>query len=159
MADMKTYNCEQVRDLLPDLVSDRLDPIEAAAVRSHVHSCADCHAELEIAELIAQSRVPVPAGLEARVLTAAGSRRTTGWSNLRYAVAASIAVAVIGGSVVLAPLMTSSNAPPAAVVESPLPETGGPGWFGVQDAFVTGASSLGDLSLEELEKLLLEIGS
>jgi hypothetical protein len=158
MADMKTYNCEQVRDLQPDLVSDRLDPVAAAAVRTHVQSCADCRAELEIAELIAQSRVPVPGGLEARVLTAAGGRRTTRWSNLRYAVAASIAVAVIGGSVVLSPLLTSSNTSPA-VIDSALPETGGPGWFGVQDAFVTGASSLRDLSVEELEKLLVEIDS
>ena len=156
---MTTTNCEHVRDVLPDLLADRLDPIEAAAVRAHVQRCADCRAELELAELIAQSRMSVPAGLEARVLSATAGRRKRVWTNTRYAVAASIAVAVIGGSAVIAPWLRSTNQPGPAALEVPAPEAVGPGWIGVQDAFLTGASSLRDLSVEELEKLLTEIDS
>jgi anti-sigma factor RsiW len=38
----------EIRDRLPDLLHDRLDPSARAAVTAHVATCVDCHDELEL---------------------------------------------------------------------------------------------------------------
>ncbi|MGH7719308.1 MAG: anti-sigma factor family protein, partial [Gemmatimonadaceae bacterium] len=37
-----------VRDLLPDLLHERLDPVTRAEVERHVSACADCAAEMRL---------------------------------------------------------------------------------------------------------------
>ena len=148
---MKPIDCEQVRDLLPDLLRDRLDATQSARLRSHIHGCAECRAELSVASAVARTRLAVPAGLEERVAGALPARVSVRprWT---AALAASVAVAVIGGSALLSVIRQ-----PVADSGLPAGEPQGAGFISVDDAFLTGASSLRDLSVKELEQLLSEL--
>jgi hypothetical protein len=71
--------CDEVRDLAASFVLDALDADEADAVRAHVASCADPHAEMaelgSVLTVLAES-VPVvepPAGLKDRIMAAAAA--------------------------------------------------------------------------------------
>ena len=155
---MRINESEHISDLLPEFVAGTLNRVDTAAVRGHLQSCAECREELEVARMIAGARLPVPPQLEARVLAATRQRAVSLQPRMRYALAASIAVAVIGGSAILPSFLGRSVQPtvPENVVTAE-PVTGG--WMGVEDAFTSGASSLRDLSVEELQKLLSEMGS
>jgi predicted anti-sigma-YlaC factor YlaD len=158
MGNMKEISCEHVRDLMPELLSDQLDAVTSATLRAHLAKCAECAAEYAVAGLVAESRLPVPSRLESRVLAAAVGRRVTFWTRGRMAAAASIAVALIGGSTWLSQMLPMrgglANAPqPSTEASAPA------GFIGVEDAFTSGASSLGDLTVEELQKLLAEMES
>jgi hypothetical protein len=159
MGNMMEFNCENVRDLLPELISDRLDSVATASVRSHIARCVECQEEYEVALRVAGTRLRVPAGLEQRVIAAAVGRRGFQWTRGRMAAAATIAVAVIGGSTWLSQMLPRHDTPvrPVPIAES----TAAPaaGFIGVDDAFVSGTSSLSDLTVEELQKLLVEMGS
>jgi hypothetical protein len=152
---MKPLTCETVRDLVPDLPGRRLDHFEDAAVRAHLRGCADCQVEYELVSAIAAARLTVPAGLSERVVQGALNRRAGSWTGVT-ALAASITVAVLGGSLLLQQMLprTETLRPPVVEVSEV-----GAGWLGVEDAFVSGAASLRDLSEAELEKLLSELGS
>jgi predicted anti-sigma-YlaC factor YlaD len=155
---MTPSNCEYVRDVLPELVAGTLSSVDEAALRSHLQSCADCQAELELVTAVSRARLTVPDGLHARVVSASRNRRTPAWSG-RMTVAASIAIAVIGGSVLL---MQRDAVPDVAVpkaVQSEPPAESGAGWLSVEDAFVSGTASLRDLSEDELKTLLSELGT
>jgi anti-sigma-K factor RskA len=71
--------CDEVRDLAEGFVLDALDADEAAAVRAHLASCPDPHAEvseLAAALPILDASVPLvepPAGLGARIRAAAAA--------------------------------------------------------------------------------------
>ncbi len=157
MGNMMEFSCDNVRDLLPELLSEKLDAVTTAALRAHLASCADCQAEYNVAALIAETRLDVPAGLEQRVFAAAAGRRGTVWTRGRMAAAATIAVAVIGGSTWLSQMLPRQNVATGgvAVAESTAVPAGG--FIGVDDAFVSGTSSLSDLTVEELQKLLVEM--
>ena len=154
---MMEISCDSVRDLLPELLSDQLDAVTSAALRAHIARCAECEAEYSVASLVAESRLTVPRGLAQRVVAAAAGRRVSYWTRGRMAAAASIAVALIGGSTWLSQLLP----PRGSVATQPAVEVAAPGggFIGVDDAFMSGASSLGDLTVEELQKLLVEMGS
>lgn len=155
---MTPLNCEHVCDVLPELVSGKLSSIDEAAVRAHLQSCVDCQVQLELVTAISRSRLSVPDGLHARVVTATRTRRVPAWTG-RMTLAASIAVAVIGGSVLLMQRdFVPDTAVPVAVQPEPSAEAGA-GWLSVEDAFVSGAASLRDLSEDELKKLLSELGT
>jgi predicted anti-sigma-YlaC factor YlaD len=158
MDDMNIKDSEHISDLIPEFLAGTLNRVDAAGVRGHLQTCAECRGELDLARVIAGARLPVPAQLEARVLAATRERTVAAQPRLRYALAASIAVAVIGGSAILPSFLGKAVQPtaPAGVVSAE-PVTGG--WMGVEDAFNSGASSLRDLSVEELQKLLHEMGS
>jgi anti-sigma-K factor RskA len=70
-------DCDTVRDLAPLYVLGALEPGEATAVREHLATCPDVHAELqELAEpvgslVLAEEPVEPPAGLKARLMAAA----------------------------------------------------------------------------------------
>jgi predicted anti-sigma-YlaC factor YlaD len=155
---MKSPNCDHVRDALPDLLSRRLSSVEEAAVRAHIQNCVECQVELDLVTAVAAARLSVPAGLHARVVNATRIRRTAVWSG-RMTLAASIAVAVIGGSVLLSQLRTTPDAADPIDVSVAEPVEHGAGWLSVEDAFVSGTASLRDLSEEELKKLLVELDS
>jgi hypothetical protein len=154
---MKPVTCENIRDSMPELIGRRLDAAAEAVVRSHLQSCADCQVELELATAVAAARLSVPEGLHQRITAATRGRRSPAWSG-RMALVASIAVAVIGGSVLLQQYLPGDEPPAASVTSVEVSEVGA-GWIGVEDAFRSGAASLRDLSDEELQKLLAEIGS
>lgn len=156
---MMEFNCEHVRDLLPELLSDRLDAVTTASVRAHIARCEECQADYAVAERVLDTRFRLPAGLEQRVIAASVGRRGFQWTRGRMAAAATIAVAVIGGSTWLSQMLPRHGMPlgPVPIAES----TAAPaaGFIGVDDAFVSGTSSLSDLTVEELQKLLVEMGS
>ena len=155
---MTPLNCEHVCDALPELVSGKLNSIDEAAVRAHLQSCVECQVELELVTALSRSRLNVPDGLHARVVTATRTRRAPAWTG-RMTLAASIAVAVIGGSVLLMQRdFVADTAVPVSVQPEPAAEAGA-GWLSVEDAFVSGAASLRDLSEDELKTLLSELGT
>ena len=77
--EMRELTCDEVRDQAGAFVLGALEPAEEAAVRAHLETCSDAHAE--IAELggvlpVLDASVPVvepPAGLKARIMAAAAA--------------------------------------------------------------------------------------
>ncbi len=51
---------DEIRDLLPDLVHDQLDPAARARVEQHLAQCADCAAELQLLRTLRATAFPVP---------------------------------------------------------------------------------------------------
>lgn len=49
-----------IRDLLPDLVHDQLEPVARARVEQHVAGCAACAAELKLLRSLRASAFPTP---------------------------------------------------------------------------------------------------
>jgi predicted anti-sigma-YlaC factor YlaD len=152
---MMTVACDKVWDLLPDLLGQRLDARTEAAVRAHLQGCADCRAELSLVSAVASARLAVPTGLERRIQNAVRGR-SLARPRWPIAAAAAVAAAMIGGSALLRGALErqTDTVAPAAVTDAQ-----GAGWIGVDDAFMSGTSSLRDLSVEELEKLLVELDS
>jgi hypothetical protein len=152
---MNELNCEFVRDVYPDMLDGTADAPTSDAVRAHLVSCAECRAEAEAVTAIFAGALIAPPSLHARVMTeyrASVAQPTRfGFGIRQVAVAATVAAAVIGGSV----LFRSSNeqVQPTAVAEAPI------GAVTVEAAFVSGTESLQDLTVEELEQLLGEIDS
>jgi hypothetical protein len=150
---MNHLNCEYVREVLPDVLHGNAEARTVAAVREHLTECADCRAEFALIEGLKQAPVSVPAGLHERVLGALAARpRTRRLSPRHVALAAMLAAALIGG-----PVLFERLRPPGATPEGPT--SGGLGVVTVEAAMVTGAGSLQDLTVEELEQLLGEIES
>ena len=147
---MSTLNCEHVRERYPDVLNERADFIAAQQVRAHLLSCDDCRAEAELVELLHAARVTAPAELFERVTQAiAAPKHRKPVSRHSMVLAASVAIALIGGSVLLQ-LERQSAAP----VDAP-----SFGFVSVEDAMLSGKASLDDLSEEELEMLLVEMES
>lgn len=100
----------EIRDLLPDLLHERLDARTRARVVAHVDGCADCRSELELLRSLRGSiergtprvdldrivaALPTPASVGA-------SRRRRGWRVLNdWRIAAAVTFIVAGGTSVL----------------------------------------------------------
>ena len=89
----------EVRDLLPDLLHDRLAPAVRREVEAHVRDCADCRDELALLRAMRTSLRRAPAVDVAAIAATippyrAAPRRT--WGGWR--VAASIAILAAGGT-------------------------------------------------------------
>jgi len=94
----------EIRDLLPELMHDRLDAAARARVEAHLATCADCRAELALlrsaraALIAATSRID--AARIARVLPRPAApramRRASAWRSWR--IAATVAVLLTGGA-------------------------------------------------------------
>jgi anti-sigma factor RsiW len=117
-----------VRDLLPDLLHDRLDEATRAVVESHLQGCADCRAELALLRDVRASLRSTPA-LNLTAIAAAipphrapAQRSCVGWRT-----AAAVTLLVAGGSSLLvmqrgqAVPRDSVAAGPVAVVHVPTP--------------------------------------
>jgi predicted anti-sigma-YlaC factor YlaD len=141
-------NCEYVRDVYADVLNNTADAATATAVRAHIARCDDCRAEAALIEELHRTIVTVPAGLHERIV--GELRRPPRRFELRHlAYAATVAAAVIGGSILL---NQGARTEPDLAAE-------GLGFVTVEDAMVSGTSSLQDLTIEELEQLLGEIES
>jgi anti-sigma factor RsiW len=158
---MMTHDCESIRDQLPLLALGRLAADEASVVRSHAGACAGCAAELDLVLMLQGALAPVPAGLEARVLGAV--RRVTPsrrWNPARLAMAATLAAAVIGGTVIFerAGYLPGAEPPLSSTLSL---ETSAPvmSWDTDADPLLHGGSTLEGLSVEELELILAELES
>jgi anti-sigma factor RsiW len=110
-----------VRDLLPELVNDRLGASARADVEAHLATCADCRAEVEVLRGMRATFGQVPSIDVARIAAAippyrAPVRRVwVGWR-----AAAAITVLVAGGSSVVL-LNRTPAAPEPVVVLAPVP--------------------------------------
>lgn len=155
---MMIYDCETTRDLLPLLPLRRLDAAAAAAVDVHVARCDECAAELRLVITLQQTLASVPPGLEARVIGAV--RRVTPsrrWNPGRLAMAATLAAALIGGSVVFERTgYLQNDAAPMISLET---GTSSVSWDAEHHPLLHGGSTLQELSVEELELILAELES
>lgn len=166
----------EVRDLLPDLLHDRLAPAVRREVEAHVRDCADCQAELALLRVMRTSLRRAPAVDVAAIAAAippyrAAARRT--WGGWR--VAASIAILAAGGTSVAVlqrgaitvpdtssvSVVAGTNAAPRAPVSVATKDSA------VQTATASSAprelavasSSIGDLDDAELSALLKDLAT
>ena len=91
-----------IRDLLPELLHDRLDESSRRTVEAHVHSCADCRAELALlADMRSMMRAHsvIDVGAIAAALPAASrARQATRGTTLGWRTAAAITMLAAGGT-------------------------------------------------------------
>jgi anti-sigma factor RsiW len=97
----------ELRDLLPDLLHDRLAPAERRMLEEHLRACADCRAELALLGDLRAGMQRAPAISSASVdaiaaaLPAYRAPARRGWSGrASWRVAAAIVVLAAGGSAV-----------------------------------------------------------
>lgn len=147
-------HCETVRELLPDLVADRLSGARVALVHEHVASCRACADELDLVRAIRADAVVLPAQLERRVLNAIRSDRRRSWFTPgRAALAATVAFALVTATM----LDFGREADPRETqdIEALAP----PPWPSADEPLMRGGPALNQLSLDELESLLKELES
>lgn len=143
---MNRYDCEAIRDLLPSLTRGEMLPHEATVAELHLDTCAECRAEADIVRILQETLAPVPAELETRVIGAVRRRSRLRGTPARLALAATLAAAVIGGSLFYDRAGAGSDFDVEAV-----------SWAAVQDPLLHGDSELHELSVEQLEFLLEEM--
>lgn len=143
---MNPYDCEAVRDLLPSLTRGEMLPHEVTLVELHLDACPECTAEAGIVRLLQATLAPMPAGLEERVLAAVRRRSLLRGRPARLALAATLAAAVIGGSLMYERAASRADLDIEAV-----------SWAAAQDPLLHGGSELHELSVEQLELLLEEL--
>jgi predicted anti-sigma-YlaC factor YlaD len=157
---MSRIDCEQSRDLLPLLTRGQLLAADVTAVQAHLAECAGCRQESGIVETLAAVAEDVPAGLESRVLVAVRRPvRRTAWPVTRVAMAAALAAAVLGGSMIFErwrSLPTPEAGGALLVLEEAAPQVS---WGLAHDPLLQNGSSLATLSVEELELILEELDS
>ena len=66
---------DDMRDLLPDLLHDRLDAATRAEVTRHVAACAECEAELELLRSMRSALAPAPRVDVRRIAAAVAASR------------------------------------------------------------------------------------
>jgi anti-sigma factor RsiW len=173
----------EFRDRLPDLLHERLDALERAAVTAHLESCADCRAELALLAQLRQTLLAAAPRMDvARIAAAmpAASRGATrrSWMPKRidWRVAAAVTLLLAGGTSVatlverdpVRGLTGSADSPiAAAVVRSEVAPTTSPrtSETGASTEARTPASTvelaigggLGDLDASDLRALLDDI--
>jgi anti-sigma factor RsiW len=107
----------EIRDLLPDLVHDRLTPDVRIEVEAHVSACGDCSEELALLRAMRASLRRAPAvnvGAIAAAIPAYRAPVRPSWGGWRAA-AAIVILAVGGTSVAVLQRDTLTSARPAAV--------------------------------------------
>ncbi len=154
---MRAFDCESIRDLLPEWAAGRLDAADAAAVRTHLGRCGACAEEAALLRTLGRHRLEAPAGLERRILHAADRARARRRVVRPLGAAAVIALTWFGAGVLLLDDAAAPR-PTAAVDGEPI---GGPvrpfsGWPGT-DGLLAGALMVDALTDEELELLLAEL--
>lgn len=146
---MMGLDCDYVRDVYPDVLNGEADATLAQQVRAHIATCEACSAEAAIVDALRAQRVDPPIGLGERIRSAAASPPARqGISRARLVMAASVAIALIGGSALL-----------RSREETVIPAPNGFGFVSVEAAMLSGKASLSDWSEEELEMLLKEMES
>ncbi|MGH7477273.1 MAG: zf-HC2 domain-containing protein, partial [Longimicrobiales bacterium] len=68
---MKTTDCAEVRDRLPELLAGALSGEVAVRLQGHLAHCDACSAEAALISRVRRAAVQAPAGLQARVASAA----------------------------------------------------------------------------------------
>jgi anti-sigma factor RsiW len=156
---MRSHACDAVRDVLPDYVQDRPLASGREAVALHLGACAACAEEARLVAMVARCAEVPDARLAARITRALRPiRRRRGGAPAVLAAAAAVAAALLGAS-----LFLRQTGPPSAPVAAEwlvdeVVGGGGLSWLD-NDPLLRNGIGLYDLSLEELEALLLELDS
>ena len=174
---MTDCSSAEMRDRLPDLLHERLDPSARAAVMAHVADCQDC--DLEFA-LLREARVAISSGIRvvdvttiARIVVErAPTARTLPASRTRWLdwrIAASVLFLAIGGASIvrlrgrgdvatqpLAPVSVEGPSPAVDVSAAPAPESVASTSVGspAQAAELSAAGGVNDLSDSDLRALV-----
>lgn len=179
----------EMRDRLPDLLHEQLDPSARAAVMAHVAQCADCRAELT---LLREARVALTSGMRtvdvaaitraviarpsAPVIDAVSRRRRVSMWKDDWLVAASIALVAIGGAsfaLIHSRQHVDVMPTPSAVATAPVPVVRAPIVAASHETVATArapmpaaaaaelsaAGGVGDLSDNDLRALLDDLQS
>ena len=157
MSDTIGRDCEAIRELIPDFVANRLSSAQLEGVEAHVHSCADCRAELELARLIFASRPHAPDAPDAlveRITRAAAADRQAPARTWWGVSAAAIAARALGIGITSDPTPPTPVEVPAFAAETDEVEI----WLS-DDGLIAGAPALDDLSDEALQQLLDELST
>ena len=156
---MNRYDCDTMRDVLPAFVRGELLPHETACADYHLQACADCREEQALVALMQEVLVPVPAGLEARVVMAVRATPRIApqrWVPARLAMAATLAAALLGGSVIFNRLYMEQQPAETTAASDPTEDLS---WAAAELPMLHGGADLADLTVEELERLLAELES
>ena len=164
-----------VRDLLPDLLHDRLSPDVRRDVEGHVWTCADCTRELALLRAMRSSLRRVPAVNAAAIATAIPAYRAPvrrSWVGWRAAAAIMILAAggtsvavfgrsgvvvvdsAVGGPTASAPLVPEpARSAPAAPIVAAAPATS----RAATRELAMGSGVIGELNDGELSALLKDL--
>ena len=113
-----------VRDLLPDLLHERLDAASRAMVEAHVAGCTDCAAELELLRQVRGMRRTPRVDVASIVASVPAYRAPARRSWVGWRVAAAITVIVAGASSVA--VLQRRLPPSPRVVTYPIPASAAP---------------------------------
>ncbi len=173
----------EIRDLLPDLLHQRLAPAERERVQAHVDACADCRAELALLGGLraAMHRAPaVDVGAIVAAIPAYRAPAKRSWGGWR--IAAAVTMIAVGGTsvavmqsgvpdsadtiaVAASPATAAAASTAAGVIAEPLASaaavspTSHPTAAAAPRELAMGGGSMGDLSEQELAALLKDVRS
>jgi anti-sigma factor RsiW len=153
---MSDFDCGTIRELIPDFVGSRLPADDLEIVEAHVLTCADCRAELELAQMILAGRPAAPSGLLDRITRAVELDRvdrrapTRTWWGIS---AAAVAALALGIGITSKPASQGSEVPGYAyeVDEGEIWVSG--------DGLLAGAPLFDGLSDDALAQLLDELST
>jgi anti-sigma factor RsiW len=154
---MDSPDCGTTRDLLPLLVRQQLLPHEVESVERHLGGCGECRQESALVALLAHSAPAASAQLQQRVLGAVRQRVGAQRARpARLAIAAAVAAAALGGSLLFTQLLPTDGPDAVATLvfeESPEALS----WAVSLDPLLYGGPAFEHLSVEELEMVLSEL--
>ncbi len=167
--------CDRITDLLPALAARSLDEATATAVRAHVAGCAECADEWLLVQALRDSAVVAPDGFVDRAAAAVafrshGGRSRNRWGVSHLTIAATLAVAMIGGAIAVdqfqrdtartaPPIVTDSGAAEAAAATAAAAPSATAVYTPVGDPALGSASVVSELTAAQLEALLEEMDS
>jgi anti-sigma factor RsiW len=150
----------EVRDLLPDLVHERLAPHVRREVDAHVRSCADCQREVALlrAMRVALRRAPaIDVAAVAAAIPAYRAPARRSWASWR--VAAAIMILTAGGTSVALLGRGRDVADSAIVGAASRTPAAGATLAGAPRELALGSGAVGDLNDGELSTLLKNLAT
>lgn len=159
-------DCDRIGDLLPEFLAGRVSEEDDGWVRQHLESCAECRNRANAISLLQQTPIPRPDPdrwdfFVKQVVEKAERRRRLTTPRRVWAVAAVLAflaVAIFLWNLFARPQVTGIDALAQEVAE--LPEGEAAAWTaGVSPtAFMPAGFDTSELSEEEIEQLVREVG-
>lgn len=161
-----------IRELLPDLINDRLTAHERAEVHAHLNACADCRAELQLLERVRASVQRTPVDV-ARIVASVPAYRRSPWRTLSASPllrAAAVIVFALGAALLLrrddvqvvdsVPLIPGDSAPTVVATPQPAPTPPArPRTASSSSSELAMGEMFDDLTDAELEALLQSMGT
>jgi hypothetical protein len=148
---MNNELCGSIRELIPDLVADRLGDSDVELVTEHLSGCDDCRDEHELAQMVFAGRAVPPEGLGVRVIEAVRRDQRVVVRPWWGVSAAAVAALALGIGIASEPSATTVDVPDFAYeVEE------GEVWLS-DDGLLAGSPTFDALSDEALLQLLDEL--